>query len=107
MSTTSAQATVHDWAEELNAVHTRLAPQFARSQPRQRVRSYLVGLKSSVERKNGGQLAEQAGEPTPTGMQRVFSVAHLWEDLIPLAVPEVRRLLCRLVWHTLPPRSRP
>lgn len=64
---------VADWATELDRVHHRVARHFARREPRQRVRSYLAGLLSPVERKNGWQLAEQAGEATPTGMQRVLS----------------------------------
>jgi hypothetical protein len=35
-------------------------PCFARAEPRQRVLRYLQGVLSSVERKNGWQLAEQA-----------------------------------------------
>ena len=82
MPTTIDQQTVERWAAELNAVHARLAPRFARSEPRQRVRSYLQGLLSPIERKNGWQLAEQAGEPTPTGMQRVLSGAHWDADAV-------------------------
>jgi SRSO17 transposase len=74
--------TVHEWAVELERVHHRLAPHFARREPRQRVRSYLAGLLSPVERKNGWQLAEQAGEATPTGMQRVLSGSHWDADAV-------------------------
>ena len=73
MSTTISQHTVQGWATELEHVHRRVARHFVRSEPRQRVRAYLVGLLSPIERKNGWQLAEQAGEATPTGMQRVLS----------------------------------
>lgn len=72
------QAAVQDWSTELEQVHRRLAPHFVRSEPRQRVRAYLAGLLSPVERKNGWQLAEQAGDATPTGMQRVLSGSH-WD----------------------------
>jgi SRSO17 transposase len=78
MPTTITPDAVAMWAEELNRVHARLAPHFARREPRQRVRSYLVGLLSSVERKNSWHLAEHAGEATPTGMQRVLSGAR-WD----------------------------
>lgn len=78
MATAIDQQTVESWAAELDAVHARLAPRFARREPRQRARAYLQGLLSPVERKNGWQLAEQAGEPTPTGMQRVLSGAR-WD----------------------------
>lgn len=82
MSATITQAAVHDWSTELEQVHRRLAPHFVRSEPRQRVRSYLAGLLSPIERKNGWQLAEQAGEATPTGMQRVLSGSQWDADAV-------------------------
>jgi len=82
MSTTISQHTVQGWATELEQVHRRVARHFVRSEPRQRVRAYLVGLLSPIERKNGWQLAEQAGEATPTGMQRVLSGAHWSADAV-------------------------
>lgn len=45
------------------------------AEPRQRAFSYLQGLLSSVKRKNGWQLAEQAGEATPHGTQRLLNAA--------------------------------
>src|SRR5687768_10266264 len=82
MSTTVTVKAVHTWAEELEQVHARLGPRFARSEPRQRVRAYLGGLLGPVERKNGWQLAEHAGELTPTGMQRVLSGSHWDADAV-------------------------
>ena len=64
---------MQDWAGELQALHARIAPYFGRAEPRHRVLSYVQGLLSSVERKNGWQLAEQAGEVTPDGMQRLLN----------------------------------
>ena len=69
---------IRGWAGELDQVHARLGSHFVRREPRQRVRSYRVGLLRPVARKNSWQLAEQAGEPTPTGMQRVLSGAR-WD----------------------------
>ncbi len=66
------------WAEGLEAVHARVAPRFARAEPRQRALAYLRGLLSPVERKNGWQLAEQAGEVTPDGMQHLLARAD-WD----------------------------
>ena len=40
------------WASAVEALHARLRPRFSRAEPRQRVRTYLRGLVSSVERKN-------------------------------------------------------
>jgi len=82
MSATINPDAVRDWSSELDQVHRRLAPHFVRSEPRQRVRSYLAGLLSPIERKNGWQLAEEAGKPTPTGMQRVLSGAHWDADAV-------------------------
>jgi len=82
MSTVITPDAVHDWATELDRVHARLSPHFERGEPRQRVRGYLAGLLSPIERKNGWQLAEQAGEPTPTGMQRVLSGSHWDADAV-------------------------
>ncbi len=66
------------WAEGLEAVHARVAPRFARAEPRRRALAYLRGLLSPVERKNGWQLAEQAGEATPDGMQHLLARAD-WD----------------------------
>ena len=57
---------VRAWAAGLNALHARIAGRFARAEPRRRVLAYLRGLLSNVGRKNGWQLAEHAGERTPT-----------------------------------------
>jgi SRSO17 transposase len=69
---------VASWAYELTQLHGRLAPRFARPEPRRRALLYLQGLLSAVERKNGWQLAEQAREATPYGMQRLLSQA-VWD----------------------------
>ena len=43
---------------------------------------YLKGLLSPVERKNGWQLAEQVGNTTPYGVQRLLS-SYRWDaDLV-------------------------
>src|SRR3954447_6818940 len=58
-----------DWARGLDEVVERIAPRFRRIDPRRRVRAYLQGLLCPVERKNGWQLAEHAGDRTPDGVQ--------------------------------------
>ncbi|SDZ57983.1 DDE superfamily endonuclease [Saccharopolyspora shandongensis] len=45
---------------------------FARSEPRQRVGTYLRRLLAGRERKNGWTLAENAGAVSPDGMQRLL-----------------------------------
>jgi SRSO17 transposase len=57
------------------ALHARIAGRFARAEPRRRVLAYLHGLLGNVDRKNGWQLAEHAGEQTPDGMQRLLATA--------------------------------
>src|SRR5271167_4825650 len=69
---------VERWGSGLEAVHRRLGRRFARSEPRQRALAYLRGLLSPIERKNGWQLAEQAGEATPDGMQHLLARAD-WD----------------------------
>jgi hypothetical protein len=68
------QTDVQGWADGLEAVVERLAPRFGRAEPRRRALAYLRGLLTPVERKNGWQLAEAAGERTPDGMQEFLSV---------------------------------
>lgn len=45
-----AEADLHTWAAELDRVALKLAPRFARAEPRQRVLRYLTGLLSTAER---------------------------------------------------------
>lgn len=66
---------VAEWAERLEMLHERLAPHFARTEPRRRVRAYMEGLLGGAERRNGWHLAEAAGEATPYGMQRLVASA--------------------------------
>jgi SRSO17 transposase len=65
-------------AGELDGLHERIAGRFARAEPRARVRSYVSGLVAGLERKNGWTLAEQAGELSPDGMQRLLRRAD-WD----------------------------
>jgi SRSO17 transposase len=73
---------VRAWAAGLQALHARIAPRFARAEPRRRVLAYLRGLVGNVGRKNGWQLAEHAGEGTPDGMQRLLATADWDPDLV-------------------------
>jgi SRSO17 transposase len=66
------------WAQELAAVGTRLQPHFVRAEPRTRALAYLQGLLSTVERKNGWQLAEHAGDDQPYGVQHLLGRA-VWD----------------------------
>jgi SRSO17 transposase len=62
--------------DQLDRVHERIADRFTRSEPRNRAREYVSGLVAGLERKNGWTLAEQAGEVSPDGMQRLLR----WAD---------------------------
>ncbi len=70
--------TIERWAGELKVLGSLIERRFERSEPRARAIAYLKGLMSEVHRKNGWQLAEQAGEATPDGMQRLLSTA-VWD----------------------------
>src|SRR3954452_22733534 len=58
-----------DWVRGLDELVDRIAPRFRRIEPRRRVRAYLQGLLAPIERKNCWQLAENAGDRTPDGVQ--------------------------------------
>ncbi len=75
-------AEVWKWGQELERLHTHIAPRFVRPEPRRRALAYLKGIVSSVERKNGWQLAEHAGEARPDGMQRLLNNAVWDADLV-------------------------
>lgn len=63
------------WIKALEDLHERLGPCFVRPEPRRRALTYLRGLLGPAVRKNGWQLAEQAGEAEPTGRQRLLREA--------------------------------
>jgi SRSO17 transposase len=68
-----------EWTSKFEELCERIGPYFARSETRERSREYLRGLLSPIERKNGWQLAEQAGESRPYGMQHLLNRA-VWES---------------------------
>ena len=75
-------AEVARWAAGIERVHEYIAGRFRRPEPRRRALDYLRGLLSLVERKNGWQLAEQAGDATPDGVQRLL-YSYRWDaDLV-------------------------
>lgn len=73
---------IESWAHELETLHARIAPRFERAEPRRRALAYLKGLLSHTERKNGWQMAEEAGEPTPDGMQRLLNASRWDADAV-------------------------
>jgi SRSO17 transposase len=71
-------AAVHGWAADLGTLGERIGCHFARAEPRRRVLAYLQGLLSPVDRKNGWQLAEAAGEASPAAIQHLLGRA-VWD----------------------------
>src|ERR687897_2405758 len=69
----TAIGTAEGWARDLDALAARIAPRFVRAEPRRRALAYLRGLLLPLERKNGWQLAEAAGDATPDGVQDFLS----------------------------------
>src|SRR5262249_59598629 len=70
------------WAGEVAAVGARIARHFARREPRQRAVGYLRGLLGDAPRKNGWQLAEYLGDPTPDGVQHLLGRADWDADAV-------------------------
>src|SRR5436309_8438155 len=73
---------VAEWAEELTAVAGRIGRHFARSEPRERAVGYVRGLLGDAERKNGWQVAEELGDPTPDGVQHLLARADWDADAV-------------------------
>jgi SRSO17 transposase len=82
MSGRPTQQQVKGWADELTAVAERIGPRFARSEPRRRAAGYIRGLLGPAERKNGWQLAEHLGDPTPDGVQHLLARADWDADAV-------------------------
>ena len=75
-------AEVARWAEGIEQVHSCIAGRFRRPERGGGYWTTCGGLVSSVERKNGWQLAEQAGDATPDGVQRLL-YNYRWDaDLV-------------------------
>src|ERR1700687_4316299 len=75
------------WGEGLAAVEGRTGALFRRAEPRRQVGLLLEGLIGGVERKNGWQLAEYAGDAAPWRMQGLLG-RTLWDQ-------EKARDICR------------
>jgi SRSO17 transposase len=70
------------WSIGLDQLHSRLRSRFARAEPRRRALSYLKALLGPAHRKNGWQIAEQVGEATPDGIQRLLNTARWDADAV-------------------------
>jgi SRSO17 transposase len=74
----TAGPAIAGWSRALGKLHRRIGHRFARSEARERVKRYLLGLLGRVERKNGWQMAEAIGEHDPQGVQRLLNAAK-WD----------------------------
>jgi SRSO17 transposase len=77
-ATKTAITDVMGWSQELERLHARIAPYFARPEPRLRALAYLQAILSDIPRKNGWQIAEHAREARPDGMQRLLA-RSVWD----------------------------
>lgn len=68
----------HEAAAVSDDVVAMLRPQFHRPEAHRHAADYLRGLLAEVQRKNGWQLAEQAGYAHPRGIQRVLD-RYAWD----------------------------
>jgi SRSO17 transposase len=66
------------WRAGFDEMFALIAGRFAQVQSRQRARLYLLGLLSGAERKNSWTIAEQAGDLSPDGMQRLLNF-YTWD----------------------------
>jgi SRSO17 transposase len=66
------------WQAGFDDMFALVAGRFAQADSRRRARMYLLGLLSGAERKNSWTLAEQAGDLTPDGMQRLLNL-YRWD----------------------------
>jgi SRSO17 transposase len=103
--TTPAQAgptltEISGWPERLRQLHRRLRPHFARPEVHQHALRYLQAVLSDLPRKNGWQIAEQARQARPYGIQRLLSAA-VWDQ------DAVRDELRAVVRQTLLPSDAP
>ena len=66
------------WRAGFAEVFGLVAGRFAQVESRRRARLYLLGLLSGAERKNSWTIAEQAGDLSPDGMQRLLNF-YRWD----------------------------
>src|ERR1700730_11099252 len=86
-------AHLHEW-------HARLRPHFARPEVHQHALRYLQAVLSDIPRKNGWQIAEQARQARPYGIQRLLSQAIWDQDAVR---DDLRALACQSLLPAEPP----
>jgi SRSO17 transposase len=68
--------------EELQKLHTLIAPRFGRPEVRERAGRYLAGLLRPMDRRTGRQMARQIGEGRADGVQRLLNKARWDADAV-------------------------
>ena len=109
-STTSKHAEqilreVSHWPVRLRELHEHLRPRFARPEAFEHALLYLQAILSDIPRKNGWQIAEQARQARPDGMQRLLSHAVWDQDGVR---DDLRTVVCQTLCppSVLPERAR-
>jgi SRSO17 transposase len=92
------------WHEHLRQVHARLRPHFARPEAHQHALRYLQAVLSDIPRKNGWQIAEQARQARPYGIQRLLSAAVWDQDAVR---DDLRALVTASLSAPLPSQEEP
>ena len=93
---------INTWYQRLRELHARLRPHFARPEVHQHALRYLQAVLSDIPRKNGWQIAEQAREAHPYGMQRLLSRAVWDQDSVR---DEVRALVAETLLSSDDPKQ--
>jgi SRSO17 transposase len=70
------------WLEDLECLFSSISPRFGHINRQRHAWEYLLGLLSSVERKNGWQLAEAAEHSTPYSLQHLLDRAPWDADAV-------------------------
>jgi SRSO17 transposase len=70
------------WWTAFGAVIDRVAPRFARGEPRRRAAGLMLGMLSGLDRKNCWTIAEHRGDLTPDGMQHLLARARWDADAV-------------------------
>jgi SRSO17 transposase len=78
MDSETEDSLIRRWQERFNRLSEQVASHFERSEPRERVQQYLLGLLSNTSRKNSWQVAETMHEDGPQRMQRLLNTAQ-WD----------------------------
>lgn len=70
------------WLKDLESLFSYMCPRFGRIDRQRHAWEYLLGLLSSVERKNGWQLAEAVEHTAPDSLQHLLDRAPWDADAV-------------------------